>query len=82
MVSLTIYNARSEATGGKNLWRQKEYKDFPPLYKWKIKETTGLDDVPTVLPDAAHKQPHGKDIVTPMPNADSGFLARDLQGAA
>jgi hypothetical protein len=71
------YDARSEAPGDKNLWSEKEYKDFILRIDWRIKETTGLYNVPTVLPDGTHaKGPDGKDIVTPTPNADSGIFLR------
>jgi len=70
------YDARSEATD-KNLWSEKEYKDFILKIDWRIKETTGLYPVPTILPDGSEKKgPDGKDIVTPMPNADSGIYLR------
>jgi hypothetical protein len=71
------YDARSEATGDKNLWTAKEYKDFVLKIDWRIKETTGLYNMPTVLPDGTHKKgPDGKDILTPTPNADSGIYLR------
>jgi hypothetical protein len=71
------YDALSEAKGEKHLWTEKEYKDFVLKIDWRIKETKGLYDVPTVLPDGSHKKgPDGKDILTPMPNADSGIYLR------
>jgi hypothetical protein len=71
------YDARSEAAGDKNLWSAKEYQDFVLRLDWRIKETTGLYPVPTVLPDGTHKKgPDGKDITTPTPNADSGIYLR------
>src|SRR4051794_38872242 len=44
------YDARSEAPTDKNLWSEKEYKDFVLKIDWCIKETTGLYPIPTVLP--------------------------------
>jgi hypothetical protein len=71
------YDSRSEAKGDKNLWTEKEFKDFTLRLDWRIKETTGLYPVPTVLPDGSHKKgPDGKDIITPTPNADSGIYLR------
>jgi hypothetical protein len=71
------YDARSEAKGDKNLWTEKEFKDFVLKIDWRIKETTGLYNMPTVLPDGTHKKgPDGKDILTPTPNADSGIYLR------
>jgi hypothetical protein len=76
------YDARSEATGDKNLWTQKEYKDFVLKIDWRIKEMTGLYPMPTVLPDGSHKKgPDGKDILTPTPNADSGIYLRGTSKA-
>src|SRR5687768_10709363 len=71
------YDARSEATGDKNLWTEKEYKDFVLRLDWRIKETTGLYAVPTVLPDGSEKlDANGKMLTTPTPNADSGIYLR------
>jgi hypothetical protein len=71
------YDARSEATTDKNLWSEKEYKDFVLKIDWRIKETTGTYPVPTVLPDGTHKKgPDGKDIITHLLNADSGIYVR------
>ncbi|MBI5769173.1 MAG: DUF1080 domain-containing protein [Verrucomicrobia bacterium] len=76
------YDARSEAPGDKNLWSEKEYKDFVLKIDWRIKETTGLYPVPTVLPDGTHKKgPDGKDIITPTANADSGIYLRGTSKA-
>ena len=71
------YDAQSEAKTDKNLWTEKEFKDFVLRVDWRIKETQGLYDVPTVLPDGTHKKgPDGKDIITKLPNADSGIFLR------
>ena len=77
------YDARSEAPGNdKNLWTVKEYKDFVLKIDWRIKETTGLYNMPTVLPDGTHKKgPDGKDILTPTANADSGIYLRGTSKA-
>jgi hypothetical protein len=70
------YDAQSEAKD-KNLWSEKEYKDFVLKIDWRIKETQGLYPVPTVLPDGTNKKgPDGKDIITMLPNADSGIYVR------
>ncbi len=71
------YDALSEAPGDKSLWSEKSYGDFTLQVDWKIKRTTGLYDVPTVLPDGSYKlDVDGKKIVTPTPNADSGIYLR------
>ena len=72
------YDACSEAPGkDKNLWSEKEYKDFTLRLDWRIKETTGLYDMPIVLPDGTHKlDAEGKEIKIPTPNADSGIYLR------
>ena len=77
------YDARSEAPGtDKNLWSEKEFKDFVLKIDWRIKEVNGLYNIPTVLPDGSHKKgPDGKDIVTPTPNADSGIYLRGTSKA-
>ncbi len=76
------YDARSEAPGDKNLWSEKSYRDFTLRLDWRIKETTGLYPVPTVLPDGTHKKgPDGKDVITPTANADSGIYLRGTSKA-
>ncbi|MBP7141436.1 MAG: DUF1080 domain-containing protein [Opitutaceae bacterium] len=71
------YDARSEAADDKHLWTTKDYRDFVLRIDWRIKETTGLYNMPTVLPDGSYRKgADGKDILTPTPNADSGILLR------
>ena len=72
------YDAQSEAkTRDKNLWTEKEYGDFTLKIDWRIKQTTGLYPMPTVLPDGSEKLgPDGKPITTLTPNADSGIYLR------
>ena len=76
------YDARSEAPGDKNLKTQREFGDFVLMIDWKIKETHGRYPVPTVLPDGSHKlDENGKEILTPLPNADSGIYLRGMPKA-
>lgn len=77
------YDALSEAPGkDKNLWTEKEYKDFTLRLDWRLKETTGLYNMPVVLPDGTHKlDASGKEIIIPTPNADSGIYLRGLPKA-
>jgi hypothetical protein len=72
------YDACSEAPGrDKNLWTEKEYKDFTLRVDWRLKQTTGLYDMPVVLPDGSHKRDaEGREIKIPTPNADSGIYLR------
>jgi hypothetical protein len=71
------YDAMSEAKGDKNLWTAESFEDFSLHVEWRIKRTTGLYPVPTVLPDGSCKtDADGKAITTPTPNADSGILLR------
>ncbi len=73
------YDARSEGSGDKHLWTEKSYANFVLRLDWRIKETTGLYPVPTVLPDGTHRKgPDGKDLITPTANADSGIYLRGL----
>jgi hypothetical protein len=77
------YDACSEAPGrDKNLWTEKEYKDFTLRVDWRIKQTTGLYDMPIVLPDGSYKKDaEGRDIKIPTPNADSGIYLRGTSKA-
>lgn len=71
------YDALSEAPGDKNLWTEKSYGDFTLKIDWKIKRTTGLYNMPVVLPDGTVELgPDGKPILIPRPNADSGIYLR------
>jgi hypothetical protein len=71
------YDARSEAKGDKNLWTQESFEDFALHVEWRLKETSGLYPMPTILPDGSLKtDASGKVITTPTPNADSGILLR------
>lgn len=76
------YDALSEASGDKNLWSEKEYGDFTLRMDWKIKRTTGLYNMPVVLPDGTVELgPDGKPILIPRPNADSGVYVRGTSKA-
>lgn len=71
------YDAQSEAKGDKNLWTEKEYGDFILSLEWRIKETTGLYNVPIVLADGSElKDAKGNVITVELPNADSGIYLR------
>jgi len=71
------YDARSEAPGDKNLWTKESFGDFVLHIEWRIKETHGKYPMKVILPDGSYKKDaSGKDIVTPMPNADSGIFLR------
>jgi len=68
--------------GDKNLWSEKEFGDIELYCEWKIKRTEGTYDTPTVLPSGLHKKgDDGKDILTPLPNADSGIYLRGTPNA-
>lgn len=72
------YDAMSEGPDKeKHLWTEKEFGDFVLKIDWRIKRTTGLYDMPVVLPDGTHKlDAEGKEIKIPTPNADSGIYLR------
>ena len=74
------YDACSEAADkAKDLWTTKEYGDFTLKIDWRLKQTTGLHDMPVVLPDGTHKlDANGKEIKIPTPNADSGIYLRGV----
>ena len=49
------YDARSEASGSKDLWTERSYRDFTLKLDWRIKETSGPFPVPVVLPDGTEQ---------------------------
>ncbi|WP_372898517.1 DUF1080 domain-containing protein [Stieleria sp.] len=71
------YDARSEATGDRNLKTAAEYGDFILKIDWRIKEASGSYDVPIVLSDGSYlTDAAGQKLTIKMPNADSGIYLR------
>lgn len=72
------YDAQSEAAASKDLWTEKEYKDFEIYVDWRIKETPYKNPrVPIILPSGLHKlDENGKEITMVVPDSDSGILLR------
>lgn len=72
------YDARSEAAKDKNLWSEKEYKDFVLRVDWRIKETPFRNkNARIVMPDGHDKlDENGKVIQLDMPDSDSGIFIR------
>ncbi len=71
------YDAQSEAKGNRNLMTERSFGDFELSIDWRLKKTTGLYPMPTVLPDGSNKKDaDGRVITTPRPNADSGIFLR------
>lgn len=77
------YDARSEAGDDKSLWSEREYGDFVLRVDWRLKEVPYLNpNVPIILADGSHKKgPDGKEIVTTVPDADSGIYLRGMPKA-
>jgi hypothetical protein len=73
------YDAESEAQD-KNLWTDKEYKDFILYVDWRIKETPWKNqNVPLILPSGLHKlDENGKPISMTLPDSDSGIILRGV----
>ncbi|MBM3290502.1 MAG: DUF1080 domain-containing protein [Candidatus Hydrogenedentes bacterium] len=68
--------------GETSLWSEQEYGDIELYCEWKIKRTEGSYDAPVVLPTGLHqKDANGKDVVTPIANADSGIYLRGTPNA-
>lgn len=76
---LIDYDAESEALE-KDLWTDKEYKDFILYVDWRIKETPWKNqNVPLILPSGLHKlDENGKPISMTLPDSDSGILLRGV----
>ncbi len=77
------YDARSEASDDKSLWSEREYGDFVLRVDWRLKDVPYLNpNVPIILADGSHKKgPDGKELVTTVPDADSGIYLRDTPKA-
>ena len=71
------YDALSESKGDRNLKTVEEYGDFILKIDWRLKETTGLYDMPIVLSDGSYlTDATGKKLTIKTPNADSGIYLR------
>lgn len=72
------YDARSEASGDKSLWSEKEFGDFVLHVDWRIKETPYVNPgVPYILPDGTHARDiQGKEMKMALPDSDSGVFIR------
>ncbi|QDV65038.1 3-keto-disaccharide hydrolase [Crateriforma conspicua] len=71
------YDAMSEASGDKNLKTEQEFTDFILKIDWRLKQTTGLMDIPVVLSDGTYLTDRsGNNITIKRPNADSGVYLR------
>ena len=72
------YDARSEASGDKSLWSEKEFGDFVLHVDWRIKETPYVNpNVPYILPDGTHaRDTQGKELKLALPDSDSGIFLR------
>lgn len=75
--SVIDYDAESEAKD-KNLWSEKEFRDFVLFVEWRIKETPWKNPrVPIILPDGSHKRNEkGEEITITVPDSDSGIILR------
>ena len=76
--SVIDYDASSEAEGDKNLWSDKEYRDFVLFVEWRIKETPFINrGIPLILPSGLPKlDENGRPIKMALPDSDSGIYLR------
>jgi hypothetical protein len=72
------YDAQSQAKGDKNLWTEREFRDFVLLIDWRIKEAPFINpNVYYVLPDGTHARDiFGKELRLALPDSDSGIFLR------
>jgi hypothetical protein len=60
-----------------NLWSKRSFGDFVLKLEWRIKETKGLSEIPTILPDGNYLlDDQGDKVLTTMPVSDSGVYVR------
>jgi len=69
------YDAESEALKDKNLWTEKQFRDFILYVDFRIKSTPyNNPNVPVILPSGLHKlDENGKEITMVVPDSDSGI---------
>lgn len=72
------YDGQSEAEGDKNLWTQKDYKDFILKVEWRFSGEPVKREVPVILPDGTYdKNADGSQKqVKIMYGGDSGIYLR------
>jgi hypothetical protein len=71
------YDARSEASGRKDLWTEKNYRDFSLRIDWRFKSAPFKYKGSILMLDGSEKLDEtGKPIVVEFPDADSGILLR------
>jgi hypothetical protein len=72
------YDAQSEAKGDKNLWTEREFRDFVLRVDWRIKEAPFVNpNVFYILPDGTHARDiEGKPLRMALPDSDSGIFIR------
>jgi hypothetical protein len=72
------YDAESEATGDKNLWHTRDFKDFVLRVDWRIKATPYVNPrIPYILPDGTHARDiQGQEMKLALPDSDSGIFLR------
>ncbi|MFC1558352.1 DUF1080 domain-containing protein [candidate division KSB1 bacterium] len=72
------YDGKSEASGDKNLWTEKEYSDFILKIDWRLPREPVETEVPVVLPDGktALNEDGTEKTVKVMDAGDSGIYLR------
>ena len=77
------YDAESEAPKDKNLWTEKQYRDFILYVDFRIKSTPYKNpNVPIILPSGLHKRDeNGRQITMVVPDSDSGVMLRGTSKA-
>ncbi len=77
------YDAGSESQAkSKDLWTEREYRNFVLTLEWRIKATSGQYDIPIVLSDGnLLTDAQGAPITLARPNADSGIYVRGTSAA-
>jgi len=73
------YDGKSEAEGeDRNLWSEKEYRNFSLIVDWRLPAEPKIDHVPVVLPDGSYlKDEKGEQVkVAVMDAGDSGIYLR------
>lgn len=77
------YDALSEAPGSKDLWTEKEFRNFVLRIDWRLKDIPFMNpNVPIIRPDGTHQRDaQGKEIRMTLPDGDSGIYLRGTSKA-
>jgi hypothetical protein len=76
------YDALSEAEDDRNLWSERDFRDFTLQLEWRFPRHAGIHRMQNILPDGSYERDaDGEVILVEGPNTDSGIYLRGTSKA-